>query len=82
MLLSQKMLNIVQKIPQDLGISNTLTAAFPCLRICSPVAAFIIFIFILFVVARDDLTVKKIDSQLNLTDANTHRAITSRNLSG
>jgi hypothetical protein len=75
------MFNMVQKIPLNLGITNTFTAAFPYLRICSPVAAFIIFIFVLFVVARDDLTVKKIDSQLNLYDANTHRAITSRNLS-
>jgi hypothetical protein len=75
------MFNIVQKMPQNFGISNAFTAAFPYSKICSPVAVFIIIIFVLFVVARDNLTVKEIDSQLNLSDAHTHHAISSINLS-
>lgn len=59
------------------GISSPFTVDF---RLCSPVSALIIIVFAVFVIVRDDLQVRKIDSQLNLDDAHTHGAITSTHL--
>jgi hypothetical protein len=77
---------MTQRGPQDLGIiwkqiAKGISSSFTVdSRICSPVSALIIIVFAIFVIVRDQLHVRKIDSQLNLVDAHTHRAITSTHL--